>query len=207
MKTSTRLILLLTLAVSPVMALVSFIALRQRAAALVQAALDEVRAHAVTLRIALEEDYATGRQLDAQRLINRLSESTGLYGVILFDERGEATAVSERLARAEIVDSQEAREVIASGRELPIRRRINNLEVLSLILPLQLGAQRRGALEISLSVEFVRMADNLAAQRSVADRAAEERLELERRLRHSERLAAVGHLAAGVAHEMGAPCK
>jgi signal transduction histidine kinase len=56
-----------------------------------------------------------------------------------------------------------------------------------------------------LAGEFNRMADHLAAQRNRAERDAEERLLLERELEHKERLAAVGRLAAGVAHEMGAP--
>src|SRR5262249_34687554 len=47
----------------------------------------------------------------------------------------------------------------------------------------------------SLAREFNRMADRLAEQRVSALREAEERLALERRLRHSEQLAAVGRLA------------
>ncbi|MGH9766129.1 MAG: ATP-binding protein [Blastocatellia bacterium] len=56
-----------------------------------------------------------------------------------------------------------------------------------------------------LASEFNRMAESLAEQRRAAERQTEERLSLERELRHSERLASVGRLAAGVAHEMGAP--
>jgi two-component system NtrC family sensor kinase len=56
-----------------------------------------------------------------------------------------------------------------------------------------------------LAREFNRMAESLAEQRAMAERESEERLALERELRHSERLATVGRLAAGVAHEMGAP--
>jgi two-component system NtrC family sensor kinase len=56
-----------------------------------------------------------------------------------------------------------------------------------------------------LASEFNRMAGSLSEQRLAAERQAEERLSLERELRHSERLASVGRLAAGVAHEMGAP--
>ncbi len=61
----------------------------------------------------------------------------------------------------------------------------------------------------ALSNAFNQMATSLSEQRQIATQEAEARLELERRLHHSERLAerlaAVGHLAAGVAHEMGAP--
>lgn len=53
--------------------------------------------------------------------------------------------------------------------------------------------------------EFNRMAEGLSEQRNAAEGEAEGRLRLERELRHSERLAVVGRLASGVAHEMGAP--
>ncbi|HEY7180803.1 MAG TPA: ATP-binding protein [Blastocatellia bacterium] len=56
-----------------------------------------------------------------------------------------------------------------------------------------------------LASEFNRMAESLAEQLLAVERQSEGRLALERELRHSERLASVGRLAAGVAHEMGAP--
>jgi len=56
-----------------------------------------------------------------------------------------------------------------------------------------------------LARAFNRMAERLEDQRNAAQHEAEERVALERELRHSERLASVGRLAAGVAHEMGAP--
>src|SRR4030095_7449788 len=98
MKLSARLILLLTFSVSVVMVVASLITLRQREAALLDAARNEARVHAVTLQIALEEDYLTGRWLDAQRLINRLRENTGVYSAALFDEAGEIVAISNTLA-------------------------------------------------------------------------------------------------------------
>lgn len=64
---------------------------------------------------------------------------------------------------------------------------------------------RSGSELAKLAREFNRMADSLSEQRMNLKREAEERISLERQLRHTERLAAVGHLAAGVAHEMGAP--
>ncbi len=56
-----------------------------------------------------------------------------------------------------------------------------------------------------LALAFNRMAERLEEQLRETKREAEERVALERELRHSERLASVGRLAAGVAHEMGAP--
>src|SRR5262249_48220027 len=56
-----------------------------------------------------------------------------------------------------------------------------------------------------LASEFNRMAESLAEQLLAVERQSEGRLALERELRHSERLASVGRLAARGAHEMGAP--
>jgi len=71
--------------------------------------------------------------------------------------------------------------------------------------------KRRVALPVNdqefarLAQEFNRMADNLEEQRTALDQEAQQRLMLEHELRHSERLAAVGRLASGVAHEIGTP--
>lgn len=279
MKLSARLILLLTFAVSFVMVVASLLLLRQRENTLQEAARDEVRAHALTLKIALEEDYLTGRTLDAQRLINRLGENTGISNVVLFDAEGKIIAISNALASEEFKYLSAAREVIANGKAIEIGRSIGGEDYFSLVMPLQVENRRVGALEIvqpisfvnahitkarldiaitvlllfmtillvvtfltrhnlarpiqklldgavavghgdlsyrvavrphwgelaQLAREFNRMADSLDEQRRAAAREAEEKLNLERRLRHSEHLAALGRLAAGVAHEMGAP--
>jgi two-component system NtrC family sensor kinase len=56
-----------------------------------------------------------------------------------------------------------------------------------------------------LAREFNDMADRLEAARARVEREAEERLALERRLRETEKMAALGTLAAGLAHEIAAP--
>lgn len=56
-----------------------------------------------------------------------------------------------------------------------------------------------------LSREFNTMAGRLEAARITSTRQAEEQVALERRLQETEKLAAIGNLAAGLAHEIAAP--
>jgi two-component system NtrC family sensor kinase len=276
MRTGTKLILLLTVAVGTVMTLGGYYMLRQREAILETAMRNEVRAHAVTLRIALGDAYRGGRTSDAQRLINRLSENPKVYSVTLFDETGRSVMSSNPLAADEVRNPPQVQQVIATGQTVEID---SNQDLFSLIIPISIGESRRGAFEITqprsfiradfararrdiafvtlalfaaivlvvlavmrrsllkpinellggaaaighgdlkyrvivpesggelsqLAREFNRMADNLEEQMDAASREAEGRLALERELRHKERLASVGRLAAGIAHEMGAP--
>jgi signal transduction histidine kinase len=279
MSLSARLILLLTIAVGAVMALGGYLILRQREEILARALRNELRAHALTLQLTLEDSYRAGRIGDAQRLIDHLSENPRVFSVILFDEKGRVAIFSNPLEAGKIFESPDAQRVIARGEPVEIVRRHGGSEVYSFIMPVRISAARRGAFEISQPAEFIkadyararrdialitlalfaaiiavvllmmrynllrpirellggakavgqgdlayrvvvppsgneiaqlasefnRMAESLAEQRRAAERQAEERLALERELRHSERLASVGRLAAGVAHEMGAP--
>lgn len=281
MKTSTRLILLLTLAVCAVMATASYFFLHQRKQALEKAAEAEVKAHAITLQVAIEDYYAAGRQAQLQSLINRIAKTSieTEIGVVLFDRNGNVQLVSESLQHDDLHDSELARKVIAGNLDFPLRRRLHNQEVISFFHPIIVNGERIGAMGLTLPVTFVeqnirgaqrdtletlallcvaillvvglvtrhsitlpmqrllsgaaelgrgnlshrvqmplsarefaqlaqafnQMADSLNEQRRRAEREAEERLELERQLRHHERLAVVGQVAAGIAHELGAP--
>jgi two-component system NtrC family sensor kinase len=276
MRTGTKLIIFLTVAVGIVMLFGGYFMLRQREAILETAMRNEVRAHAATLKIALEDAYRSGRTSDVQRLINRLSENPKVYSVTLFDESGRSVMSSNPLAADEIRNPPQVRQVLASLQTAEID---SNEDLFSLIIPIRISQSQHGAFEITqprsfiradfararrdialvtlalfaaiilvvlavmrrsllrpineilggafaigrgdlgyrvvvpegggelsqLASEFNRMADNLAEQRRAALRDAEERLALERELRHKERLASVGRLAAGIAHEMGAP--
>ncbi len=57
----------------------------------------------------------------------------------------------------------------------------------------------------ALARELNGMAGNLETARGTLVREAEERVGLERRLRETEKMAAIGNLAAGLAHEIAAP--
>src|SRR5215471_10362053 len=167
MKLSARLILLLTSSVSVVMVVASLITLRPREVALLDAARDEARVQAVALQIALEEDYLTGRSLDARRLINRLRENTGVYSVVLFDAEGEIIAISNSLASEEFKYLSEARQAMASGKTIEIGRSISGEDYYSIILPLQAQGRRVGAIEIVQPISFVK-ADIARARRHIA---------------------------------------
>lgn len=279
MSINTKLVLLLSLTVGAVMLVGSFLSLRERETALRTALGDELRAHAVTLQIALEENYQNGRIYEARKLIDRLRENSRVYGVLLFDETGNLRAASQTDAAPDFRQPPELAEVLRTGEPVEFVREIESRKFLSIILPLNLAAEKRGAVEIvkplaliendiagarlrwltttllllaaiflvvyfvlrrrlsrpindllggvravgagdlafrvsveksgdelaQLAAGFNRMADDLTEQNRWARAEAENRLNLERELRHSERLAAVGQLAAGIAHELGAP--
>ncbi|MBI1763797.1 MAG: HAMP domain-containing protein [Acidobacteria bacterium] len=279
MRTSTRLILILTVLVGLIMAAGGYYRLRQRETFLQRMLQNEMHAQALTLQIALENVFRAGRPQEAQLLIDSLSQNPKVFGVLVFDETGTAVLASSSMTAENRQQNEAARSVATTGIPTERTRRFNNEEVASLLTPLSLGAARRGAFELAqptsfiktelalarrditvvtllvfaaillavlavmryslvqpiralvrgaaalgrgdlnyrvpeprqgselaqLAREFNRMADSLAEQRQTAEREAERRLKLERELRDTERLAAVGRLAAGVAHEIGTP--
>lgn len=279
MSIGTKLILLLAITVGAAMFLASFLSLRQREQAMENALRDELFAHAVTLQITLEENYANGQIVEARRLIDRLRENSRVYAVLLFDENREILSISQPQTEEVFRRPPELEIVLKNGEPQEFIREIGGNRFLSVIMPLRFSDNKRGALEIVkplalikndiletrvnwlittlfllaliflvvavvlhrsltkpfqnlligaknlgrgnldyrvevpktkdelalLAEEFNRMADNLETQRKLAETEAENRLALERELRHTERLASVGRLAAGIAHELGAP--
>ncbi len=279
MTISSKLIFLLTLTVGLVMLLASFLFLLQREAGLEIALRDELRAHAVTLQTVLDENYANNRAAESQKLIDRLRENSRVYAVLLFNETGELLRISQPESEEIFRQPPELSEVLQTGETVEFTRYAGGHKYISVILPVNLGNEKRGALEMVkpldlieteifiarinwlattlfllaviflvvvlvlnrsltkpfqellkgaemlgggnlnyrvevpktkdelavLAATFNKMADNIAAQNRHAENESENRLKLEKSLRHSERLASVGRLAAGVAHELGAP--
>lgn len=279
MSIGTKLIFLLTITVGIVMFGASFLSLKQREMTLEAALRDELRAHAVTLQIALEENYSSGKISEARQLIDRLRENSRVYAVLLFDEHSQLITLSQPQTNEIFRNPPELKMVLQTNETVEFIRLVEDEKYFSVIMPLRLAENKRGALEIVkplalikndiaesrinwlattlfllaiiflvvavvlrrsltkpfqellngaqalgrgnldyrvklpktkdelafLAVEFNRMADNLEAQRQVAKNESESRLALERELRHTERLASVGRLAAGIAHELGAP--
>jgi two-component system, NtrC family, sensor kinase len=279
MSISTRLIIILTIAVGLVMFVAGFLSLRQREIALGNAIEDELRAHAVTLKIALEETYTHQNPAETQNLINRLLDNSRIYAVLVFDENGKLLMLSQPTTTQTFLNPPELEKVLQTGEAVEFTREVNGQKFLSAILPVEMDNGRRGAVELvkpftfveaeitrarldsiftpwillvtifivvtvvlrhnlskpiyhllegaeafgqgdlshrvpvskskdelaRLAIEFNRMADGIAEQKQQVQRETENRLALERELRHSERLASVGRLAAGIAHELGAP--
>jgi two-component system NtrC family sensor kinase len=156
MSLSARLILLLTIAVGVVMALGGYFTLRQREEIHARALRSELYAHAITLRLTLEDSYRAGRIGDAQRLIDHLSENPRVFSVILFDEEGRVAMFSNPLEAEKIVESSEARRVSATGEPIEITQSRSGSEVYSVIMPVRISAARRGAFEISQPSEFIK---------------------------------------------------
>ncbi len=86
---------------------------------------------------------------------------------------------------------------------------LNLLTLLVVVTLLTLWLVRRLVAEpmqlAALEDEINRMASNLESARTRIMREAEERVVLERRLRETEKMAEIGNLAAGLAHDIAAP--
>ena len=279
MKTSTRLVLLLTMLIGLILVASGVNRVRNREGILRQAMRNEMQAQALSLQIALEIAFQAGRAQEAQQLIDSLSKNPKVYGVLIFDELGRVMMFSSSLTGSADLRRVQTSQATQNSAPLEITHQLNSEEVFSVITPLTLGQGRHGAFELAqptkfinteiartrwevalinlsvlativlaallvlrynlarpiaallkgaaalgrgdfnyrvmvprqgselaqLALEFNRMADSLAEQRKMAEYEAERRLQLERELRDHERLAAVGRLAAGVAHEIGTP--
>jgi signal transduction histidine kinase len=167
MKTSTKLIMILTFFVGIVMTVGGYFILHQRERMLEQAMRNEVRAHAVTLQIALERLYRQGHQMEAQELIDRMSDNKRIYGVVLFSADGQVAMASNPLVEDEIKFPPEVNRVLATGEVVEIIRTIHDEEVYSILMPIRVGETRAGVFEIALPMVYIQE-DFARAQREIA---------------------------------------
>lgn len=163
MSISAKLILALVVTISVFNGVSGYLNLRRREDALRTTMQNEVRAHAYTLQIALEEHYAAGREIGAEQLIGRLVANPGLYNVILFDQTGApAFPLEQSRDRSGSRDASVA-QAIAARRMIERLHRVNGSECFSLIMPIRMGAGRQGAFEINQPLTSVE-ADISSAQ-------------------------------------------
>lgn len=152
MRISTKLMLLLFFSVGVMMLGAGLVSLRQYEISLENALRDDLLAHAVTLRIALEEeledDYAAGHLEDTQKLIDRLRANTEIYSVLLFDKDANLLAQSTPLTDESLRHPPELKDVLQTSQGKNLIRYVNERKFASIILPLKIGETTIGAVEI-----------------------------------------------------------
>lgn len=126
--------------------------LRQYEISLENALREDLQAHAVTLRIALEEeledDFAAGNLADTQKLIDRLRANTEIYAVLLFDKNEELIAQSTPLTDESLRHPPELKSVLQTGESRNIVRFVDEKKFASTILPVQIKSETIGAVEL-----------------------------------------------------------
>ena len=141
--------------------------LQQRGRGLDQAMRNEVRAHAVTMQIALERLYRHDNQTEAQELIDRMSGNRRVYGVVLFANDGEVAMVSNPLVEEEIKHPPGVNRVLETGESLETIRVIHDQEVFSILMPITVDGVREGVFEIALPMVYIKE-DYARARREIA---------------------------------------
>lgn len=152
MRISTKLLLLLFFSVGIIMLGAGLMSLRQYEISLENALRDDLLAHAVTLRIALEEeledDYAAGHLEDTQKLIDRLRANTEIYAVLLFDRNENLLAQSTPLTDESLRHPPELKDVLRTNQPKNLLRYVDEKKFAYVILPLKIGDNTIGAVEL-----------------------------------------------------------
>lgn len=128
------------------------LSLRQYEISLENALRADLEAHAVTLRIALEEeledDFARGNLADTQNLIDRLRANTEIYAVLLFDKNENLLAQSTPLTEESLRHPPELKDVLKNNESKNIIRYIDGKKFASTILPVNMQQGSVGAVEL-----------------------------------------------------------
>lgn len=152
MSVTTKLLLLLTISVGIVMSVASLWILRQYERVLENALREDLSAHAITLKIALEEglgdELPKERFADAQKLIDRLRTNTEIYGVLLFDKNKRLIAQSTILDEESLLHPPELHQALLENKTKNVIRKIQDKKFASSILPIQYNGETVGAVEL-----------------------------------------------------------
>lgn len=152
MSVTTKLLLLLTISVGIVMSVASLWILKQYERVLETALREDLSTHAITLKIALEEeledDFPTGQFADVQKLIDRLRTNTELYGVLFFDKNKNLVAQSTKLDEESLRHPPELHEALANNKTSNVIRNIQGRKFASSILPIEYNGEIVGAVEL-----------------------------------------------------------
>lgn len=173
----------------------------------------------------VREAAASGAVLDFDRAL----EDQEVFSVLrpIRDREGRVTGVLEVLQPLSFVEAERARTAerfllntltllaVLGGLTVWLLRRFVDRpidEFVAAIRSVDRGVLSRrvpekpaGSELATMAREFNRMAESLVAARQALLAETEERLVLERRVREQEKLASLGTLAAGVAHQIAAP--
>lgn len=164
-----------------------------------------------------QEGYVRGPgKLVYYRIEPIFDSANRLAGAFVFGRQGHGWALSRTIQerRNRIIATTSALVLLLCALILVIVRRSVSRPIQELIEKIrEIGRgnweQRievSGRDEVSsLAQEFNRMSEKLQETYARLIKEQQEKLKLERNLRHSERLASVGQLAAGLAHEIGTP--
>ncbi len=281
MRLGTRLLLLLLPVVVGIMTFSAVLGLQTRQASLIEDTRLETQAYARALAVALNHALRDAKSENIQAIINQVSEVPTIYGILVYDRRGQLLFTSAALQEPTGAPTAELRRVLGGGGEyttfvrtlqqepvfsvlhairgprdtvtgaLEVAQSLSSIQqeaartrrryamtTLALVTAITLvtlwivrrtiarplgrlvdASQALGAGDLGHRIDasatkgeltqvaraFNSMAEGLEQTRAAITREAEERVELERRLRESEKMAAIGSLATSLAHEIAAP--
>lgn len=161
-------ILLLTVLVGAIMAAGGYYRLRQRETVLRHAMRTEVNAQATTLAYSLEFIFRSRHAEEAQQLLAGLNRDPKIYSVTLFDAAGRILSASKPAPGNGMTELQaEAKRVTGSRRQNEMVRSVQGEEVFSIVMPIRIGRDQWGALEVGQSMSFIN-ADIVRARLDIA---------------------------------------
>jgi len=148
----------------------------------------------------------TRRLLRHEKALSSVVVSSLPLGLVIFDAEGDVVLINQ--AARELTGFQDSDRQAPRERDLPqqLRDVLKELETEDMISERETRLQRgEEALPVSLSGSRVNTRDGVRVGKVLLMRDLSRIKDLQARLREQEKLAAIGHLASGVAHEIRNP--